>query len=306
MIPSTPAPAIDTATSSQKTVNDYRKSLCRRLSAGRIESPRFEADLMVRHAMGLTPLEMLLDPSRVVTQREAKKLRDWIGRRIHREPLAYVLGTSDFYGMELFVDHRALIPRPETELLVEKAVENATRMVQEGTANPVVADIGTGSGCIAVSVAVLVPQAEVLGIDISEHALKLARLNVVKHRVGGRITLLQGDLCRPLSDKVNILVANLPYVVAADLPFLDPELHFEPRIALDGGDDGLACIRRFLESAPAVIRDGGVVLLEVGVGQAGTVAHLALGQFPRAAISIFPDLAGIRRVVMVRCGSEEN
>ena len=269
------------------------------LSQHGISDSRLEADLLVCHAAGLSRLELLLEPERRLSAEQVARLRRFLSRRLTREPIPYIVGASEFYGIELHVDPRVLIPRPETELLVERAIDVANRLKAGGIERPVIADIGTGSGCIAIALAMNLPQAQMYAVDISADALEVARTNCKRYSLSKRVSLLHGDLMEPLPEPAHIVTANLPYVEASELPRLAKEISFEPRKALDGGQDGLASIRRLLAQMPTKAFPESTVLLEVGFGQAPSVAELARALYPESLIREYKDLSGIERVLSV-------
>ena len=215
-----------------------------------------------------------------------------VDRRVSGEPVAYITGKREFYGIEFHVNPHVLIPRPETEHLVEKALEIVSLIKY-----PVVADIGTGSGAIAVSLAAEVQGARIFAVDISDPAIDTARLNARRQGVESHITFLYGDLAEPLPEPVDVLIANLPYVNSADC-VASPE----PQLALDGGVGGLDAIERLCNSLEGKLRPGGWVLLEIGQGQAETVQRLLREALPDARVGTIKDLAGIDRVVWGQTG----
>jgi release factor glutamine methyltransferase len=219
--------------------------------------------------------------------------RDRLARRLDDEPTAYILGYREFYGCDFLVDASVLVPRPETELLVEKALEIARKHRLS-----VVAEVGTGCGAVAISLALELPHARVYATDISASALKVARANSRKHGVSDRVRLLNGDLLDALPEPVEMVVANLPYVRESDLPRSGP-VSREPRLALDGGTDGLDKIRRLCIQAKVVPGSGGYLLLEIGEGQARAVSTFLYDLFPPALVEVTLDLSGIDRVVSV-------
>ena len=266
-----------------------------------IEESNLDAELLLVHALGITRAQFHAHPQSQLSPTELVRYRQLIERRARREPVAYIVGHKEFYGLDLFVDERVLIPRPETELLVEKAIEVSQRQ-------SVVADVGTGSGAIAVSLAVHLPQALVYATDASPAALEVAARNCRRHSVEDRIHLLQGHLLEPLPEPIDLIVANLPYVSRAELAQLPPEIsHYEPREALDGGPDGLDCIRRLLTlrqaqdvaQAGGHLKSRGIVLLEIGATQGEAVVALARRNFPAARVQIAQDYAGLDRAVIV-------
>jgi len=271
------------------------------------DSPRLDAELLLAHALGLSRARLLAQFDRVLSPAELARYRQLIERRRAHEPVAYIVGHQEFYGLDFYVDRRVLIPRPETELLVEKAIELAGKVGDSGygigvSSYPItLADVGTGSGAIAVSLAVHLPQATIYALDSSAEALEVAARNVRHHGVEGRVHLLRGDLLSPLPEPVDIVVANLPYVSETELAELPPEIRcYEPLSALDGGPNGLRHIRRLLAQAREYLSPHGAVILEIGATQGKAVAELARQHFPTAEIEIAKDYGGLDRVVIVR------
>jgi release factor glutamine methyltransferase len=256
-----------------------------------IDDPAIEAEVLLRHTIGLTRSELYLELGREIEPYQRDRLDHLVARRISGEPTAYITGQREFYGFDFYVDRRVLIPRPESEALVEKALELGKRGSRS------FADIGTGSGCIAVSLAVNLPQVMVYATDVSEDALAVARLNCRRHHVESRVCLLKGDLAAPLARPVDVIIANLPYVRRSDLPSVNTRF-YEPVIALDGGEDGLDAIRALIAQAASNLNLPGSVLLEIGQGQEEAVVDALKLQFPAAAIEVLPDLAGIPRAVV--------
>ncbi len=267
------------------------------------DSPRLDAELLLAHALGLSRARLLAQFDRALSPAELARYRQLIERRRAHEPVAYIVGHQEFYGLDFYVDRRVLIPRPETELLVEKAIELAGKVGDRGYGlYPLtLADVGTGSGAIAVSLAVHLPQATIYALDSSAEALEVAVRNVRHHGVEGRVHLLRGDLLSPLPEPVDIIVANLPYVSEEELADLPLEIRcYEPLSALDGGPNGLRHIRRLLAQAREYLRSHGAVILEIGATQGKAVAELARQHFPTAEIEIARDYGGLDRVVIVR------
>jgi len=267
------------------------------------DSPRLDAELLLAHAMGLTRARLLAQFDRELSPAELARYRQLIERRRAHEPVAYIVGHQEFYGLDFYVDRRVLIPRPETELLVERAIKLAGEVGDRGYGlYPLtLADVGTGSGAIAVSLAVHLPQATIYALDSSAEALEVAARNVRRHGIEGRVHLLRGDLLSPLPEPVDLIVANLPYVSEAELAELPPQIRrYEPLSALDGGPDGLRHIRRLLAQAGGYLRPQGAILLEIGATQGAEVIELARRYFPMASIEVVKDYAGLDRVVIVR------
>jgi release factor glutamine methyltransferase len=269
------------------------------LSKSVLDSPRLDAEILLTHALGITRAQLHAHPQSRLSPAELTSYRQLIERRTLHEPVAYIVGHKEFYGLDLLVDDRVLIPRPETELLVEKAIEMSKQRPVD-IKQLLVADIGTGSGAIAVSLAMHLPQAVVYATDASPEALEVAASNCRRHRVEDRVHPLQGHLLEPLPEPVDLIAANLPYVSEVELAQLPPEMNlYEPREALNGGPDGLDHIRHLLAQAKGHLKPGGVVLLEIGATQGEAVVALTKRHFPAARVEIMQDYAGLDRVVMV-------
>jgi len=230
---------------------------------------------------------------------ETEQLCHLVRRRLDHEPTAYILGHCEFYGIGFYIDYHTFIPRPETELLVQKAVELAHYISQQGK-RITIADVGTGCGAIAISLALALPQAKIYATDISASALQVAEMNCRRHAVNSRVELLQGNLLEPLSQPVDMIVANLPYIKDCEFKDLSPEIrNFEPTTALAGGEEGLGKIQQVLEQMPGKLNYGGCFLLEIGKGQGREVTSLIKSYFPQASIELISDLGDIERVVKV-------
>jgi release factor glutamine methyltransferase len=239
-----------------------------------VESPRLQAEWLLAHVLGLPRLQLYLNFERRLTDAEADRARLLIKRRGQREPLQHVLGSACFCGLELTVNRHVLVPRPETEVLAEHAGQFLTRIASEA---PAVLDFGTGSGCLAICLAVKCPRARVHALDISAEALAVARANAAAHHVSDRITFGLGDGLAALEPALefDLMVANPPYIPTAEIATLMPEVRdHDPRLALDGGADGLACYRQLAAQAGRRLRAGGRMLLEFGDGQAEALRDL--------------------------------
>lgn len=259
-----------------------------------IENLNLESEVLLRHVLRIDRAALYLDTSRELDPPKQAEFIKLIERRLRGEPLAYIIGNREFYNLDFYVDSRVLIPRPETELMVEKAIQ-----FSKNHSVNTVADIGTGSGAIAVSLAVHLPGVNILATDISTSALEVARINCFKHGVEKQVTLLEGDLLESIPGPVELLITNLPYVRRTDLSSI-PSAKFEPPLALDGGESGLNQIVRLCKQIRGKINTGGCVLTEIGMGQGQTVAGFLRELFPRSTIDILPDLAGIDRVVELK------
>lgn len=268
----------------------------RALENAGVDSPRLDAELLLAHVLEANRAAVLTRPDRRLTPKQLTSYRYLVERRAAREPLAYILGCREFFGLDFAVDPRVLIPRPETELLVEEAL----RLVRPKP-SPLLADVGAGSGAIAVSLAVHLPQATVYALDDSPGALAVTAENARRHGVDARIHCLHGNLLASLPEPVDLVTANLPYVAAPEWEDLAPEIrHYEPRAALDGGPDGLALIRGLLGAAAPHLRLQGAILLEIGAAQGQAVTALAQRHFPSAQIGLRHDYAGLDRLVVVQ------
>jgi len=278
----------------QWTVREVLAWTFERFNRDGLESARLDAEVLLAHAMDLQRVGLYLDLDRPLDDAERGRYRALVSRRLQREPVAYLVGEREFWSRSFSVDARVLVPRPETETLVEQALVT----LREFT-SPRVLDVGTGSGVIAVTLAAERPDAQVVATDVSADALEVAAANAVRHEVA--ITLYAGDLLEALpagEPLFQLVAANLPYVAPGERDSLAPELLAEPTGALFAGDGGLALIKRLICAASAHLqRPGGAVLLEVGVGQATTVTQLMIDAGISDRVTVHRDLAGIGRVV---------
>lgn len=277
----------------------------RRLREAQITSPQLDAAVLLGFVLGVNKAWLYAHPTRHLTDFELTRFEDLVRRRMRHEPVAYLVGFKAFYGLEVTVDRRVLIPRPETELLVERILPQVRRLIDEGQARPRVADIGTGSGAIAVALAVNAPEIIVYATDVSEDALAVASQNFWRYGVGDQVQLLPGALLDPLPEPVDIIVANLPYIATTDLKHLPPQVrNYEPILALDGGSDGLQVIGKLLRALAtpegrAKLRPGGLVYLEIGADQGENAKALAEAVLPDADVELFVDYSGLDRVMVV-------
>lgn len=301
-----------------------------RIRLASIDDNHTTASALLGHVLGLTRAQVLARPELVLSTEQAAIFEALVARAAQGEPLAYLTGRREFYGLEFEVDANVLVPRPETELLVDRALAARPALVL---------DVGTGSGCIAVTLAVRLPLAAITASDLSPGALAVAGRNAQRHGVAERIAFVQSDLLDafPVSDRpassltvpedactvpdrpassLTLPTSNFrpptsnfhpPFdLIAANLPYIDPDelstlpvARFEPRLALDGGQGGLALIERLLRQAPRLLAPGGRMLLEIGAGQGSAALGLARGAFPAAAAHIEPDLAGLDRLLVI-------
>ena len=264
------------------------------LRATGIESARVDMEWMLVHLLDSSRSQLHVETGRILTSSEQRQLQKLVEQRGQRIPLQHLLGEVDFHGLRLQVDGRALVPRPETELLAEVSIE-----ILGKEAAPRVLDIGTGSGCLAISIAVACSTAHVDALDISADALTLARENAIRHQVADRILCLKGDGRESLSaGPYHVIVSNPPYIPTGDLEGLQPEVrNHDPRLALDGGPDGLEFYRALAVNSAASLHPGGRLLLEVGDNQATAVDELFTDSNWRIK-RVLDDLAGIPRIVI--------
>jgi release factor glutamine methyltransferase len=282
-----------------------------RLRTAGSESPRLDAELLMGHALGLDRTAVIAHHAAPVGTVAAETFEAALRRREAREPVAYIRGFREFHGLAFQTDPRALIPRPETELMVDTAVrEVIARLTASprppGSPGMRVADIGTGSGAIAVSLVVALRKRRmdgevlVIATDSSPDALELAKENAVGHAVADRIVFVVADLLPPNVDPpYAVICANLPYVATEDIDELEPELAYEPRLAFDGGSDGLDVIRGFLDRLPGVLAPGGTALLEIGADEEMALLAAVEERLPGWRCIVATDLAGEPRLARV-------
>ncbi len=266
------------------------------------ESPALDVELLLGEVLGWTRPKVLAHPEADLRPEQEAAYRRLVARRARREPLAYILGRRAFWGMDLQVRPGVLIPRPETELLVERAV--AWALEQGGrTWSGTVVDVGTGSGAVAVALARELPQARLWATDASPEALWVAQENARQQGVAHRIRFAQGNWLAPVEGPVDCIVSNPPYIPSGELDRLAPEIaRYEPRAALDGGPDGLAAYREILPQAARALSPTGALFLEIGYDQADAVSDLLREHFPGWKVERFRDLGGHWRVVAAHCG----
>lgn len=304
------------------------------------ETPRLDVEILLASVLNTDRVGLYAHPERPLNAVERARFEELIERRRRHEPVAYLIGSRSFFGLDFLITPQVLVPRPETELLVEHAIlaiESLTsRMAmasvgenwwtgnrssgQNGSApsryppyaqffrppsvdaGVLMADIGTGSGAIAISVAHNHPNVMIYATDISGEALAVAQKNALRMQVTDRMQFLLGSLLSPLPQPVDIITANLPYVPSAAIPDLPPDIaQYEPRLALDGGPNGTLLIEQLLSQAPSYLRPNGMLLLEIGSDQGFLVAEMARRTFPGAEVSIIQDFAGLDRLLRVQC-----
>ncbi len=273
-------------------------SATQRLKEAQIETAFLDAQVLLAFVLGVDRPWLFAHPEVQLTPRQSEQYTDRVARRVAREPLAYLTGRKEFYGLDLQVDNRVLIPRPETEMLVDEVLREVEAR-GEGTVR--VADIGTGSGAIALAIADNAANTRIFAIDVSRRALTVARANGKRFDARNQVTFLHGNLLEPLPETVDIIVANLPYVRSTAYEHLETNVRdYEPRVALESGPQGLNAIEALLKAAPPALADGGMLYLEIGHDQAEAVVALVEKWLPRArARAVHQDYQGHDRMVVV-------
>ncbi len=280
-----------------KTVLEVLQSTTAYFERHKVESPRLNAEHLIGHVLGKTRMDLYLEFERTLSEAELIPLRDLVKRRGQGEPLQHLLGTVEFYGQTFAIDKRALVPRPETEELVEllgleiRGRKSEIRIV----------DVGTGSGVIALSLAKEFPEAEILAVDISEDALALAKENAARLGLSGRVQFRKGDLLENLDERFDLIVANLPYVSMQDRHILAREVLHDPDVALFAGPTGEELVGRVIEQAPGHLNAGGLLALEIGINQSEGLTGL-LRQKNYHDIQSKKDYSGITRFLLARYG----
>jgi release factor glutamine methyltransferase len=284
------------------TVQEALQQGAQELATADLQGVRLDAQVLLSHVIGLERAQLYAYPDYELSEEQEREYQLLLARRAQHEPMAYILGSKEFYGLDFFVDSRVLIPRAETELLVEVALAHIQSRLDAGQL-PVVADIGTGSGAIPITIAVEEPRLPYLfACDISAAALEVASINCERHSVSDRVRLLQGDLLAPLPEPVDLLLANLPYVGTGEIESMTSDvLSYEPHLALFSGPDGLDLLLRLCTDAKksATLKNGGVMLLEVGYQQCTSLTRALRVLWPQAVVTCKKDYAGWDRLVEV-------
>ncbi|MBM3166045.1 MAG: peptide chain release factor N(5)-glutamine methyltransferase [Chloroflexi bacterium] len=268
-----------------------------------VDYSHLEARVLLQHISRLSPAQLYSESDRLLTDEEIALLQQLVERRLLGEPSSYIVGHKEFYGHDFYVDQRVLIPRPETELLVEAALQWANTFAHSKphSGQPlVIADIGTGCGAIAVALALGLPESIICAIDISPLAIDVARINCARHNVTEQVVLLQGNLLEPLPKPADLVIANLPYIKTPDLANLSPEIaRFEPLLSIHGGEDGLRVIESLLSQLEGKILPHSCLLLEIGRGQGNELSSLLKRYIPHADCVFLSDYGGVNRVVKI-------
>ncbi len=261
-----------------------------------IEEAHLESQILVRHLLDLDPVQLHLQLEASLSPTQWQNLEGLIQRRREHEPIAYITGHKEFSGIDFYVNHDTLIPRPETEVVVETVLNLAKR-----TPFATIADVGTGCGAIAVSLARNLTQTTILATDVSAAALKVAAMNIARQKLADRVHLIQADLLDPITGPLDLVVANLPYVSDIEFGSLSTQIRrFEPIQALLGGRNGLDIISRLLDQATERLRPNGMILLEVGQHQTALARDVTGQYFPQATVTPIRDLSGGNRAILIK------
>jgi len=294
--PARPAPNQSPPSEDVWTVSRVLDWTVKHLKQNGSPSPRLDAEVLLAHARGCPRIKLYTDFDQPMTDAQRAIMRDLVKRRAQSEPVAYLIGEREFYSLTFQLTRDVLIPRPDTEVLVMELIERARNLP-----SPKILDLGTGSGCIAVTAAVNLPQAAVTVVDVSPAALEVARSNAMRHKVDSRMEFFEGDLFGPVSDgsRFDFIVSNPPYIPSGELAELQVDVRkHEPQLALDGGPDGLDIIRRIVADLPRFLTESGTFLVEIDPPQSAAVQTMLseTGHFEK--ISAVKDLAGEQRVVI--------
>jgi release factor glutamine methyltransferase len=265
-----------------------------RLQAAGVENARLDAEVLLAHSLGIDKADLYLQLNARATTEQEEEFRELIRRRAEREPVAYITGRKEFWSLDFLVSSDVLIPRPETERLVEVALEYAKLSASQ----PKIVDLGTGSGAIAIAFAKELPEAKITAVEISAAALDVARRNSARHGIANRIQFLRGDFFAEAAGKFDVIVSNPPYISRQEWAALPPDIRdWEPQLALDGGSDGLDFYRQIIREAHRYLVPGGHIILEIGAGMARAVADLLNATDFYLSPLVYRDYAGKDRVI---------
>jgi release factor glutamine methyltransferase len=285
------------------TIRSMLREAVETLSSNHIEQARLEAELLLAHVLGLRKEDLIISPDQELTDPQEEKFNKLVERRCRKEPLAYIVGHREFWSLEFEVNPKVLIPRPETEGIIDCLLKLAGDATNEKAIR--ILDVGTGSGILAIVAALEFSKARITAVDNSDEALEVARGNALRHQMADRIEFFKMDLMRdwnlPKNDLYDYILSNPPYIPSRELEQLMPDVRdYEPRAALDGGSDGLACYRCIVAKASPYFKPGGHLILEVGDDQAGSVQQSLQAHGGWDEIEIVQDLSGRDRVVSAR------
>ena len=279
------------------TVLEVLQATTAYLKKHNVENPRLNAEHLMAHALGRKRIELYLDFERKLTERELAPLRELVKRRSEGEPLQHLLGTVEFCGLTFLCDKRAMIPRPETEQLVELVIADCGSRIADSK----IVDVGTGSGVVALSLAAKFPEAKILAVDVSDDALALAQENAARLSLSDRVRFLKSSLLENVEGAFDLIVANLPYISTHDRDTLSREVLHDPEVALFAGTQGDELVRDLIAEAPARLRPGGTLALEIGLCQSEAL-FLALAEKNYRDICSKNDYNGVTRFLFARYG----
>jgi release factor glutamine methyltransferase len=267
------------------------------------KSPSLDAEVLLCHLFKTDKTRLYQNLNKQITQNQLKRYRKLILRRKQHEPIAYITKHKEFYGLDFYIDKRALIPRSETETLVEETLKlllSFYKLKNLKGLRKTIADVGTGSGCIAVALAKNLPKSKIYATDISKNALKIAKINIQKFKLQKQIKLLHGDLLKPLKERVDIIVANLPYLTLDQLNVTEEEIkRYEPKIALLAGEVETKLYEKLLKQATKYLKRRGLIVLEIDPKFITKITGIIKERFPKSKLKIKKDLAGLDRVVQI-------
>lgn len=278
----------------EHSIQNLRSYINVKLQQSGIADSDIETDIIIMEALNLNRVELASSTKLIIPQSQLNTIESILNRRVQREPLSYILGNQPFYGLDFTINAQTLIPRPETELLVEEIL-NFTENIQSLS----VADIGTGSGVIAVSLAIMRPDYGFYAVDISETAIAVAHQNANKHKVSHQITFKVGDLFASTTEQFDIIASNLPYIPTDRISKLEKELSWEPIQALDGGLDGTQVISKLLEKSKLHVKHNSTIFLEIDNSHANTLVNLTKRIYPLSKITLKQDLQGFDRILII-------
>jgi release factor glutamine methyltransferase len=273
-------------------ISNWLQEAIVKLNKHAITSATLDAEVLLSFVIKKPREFVLSHPEMVLTKEQIKSLEKLIDRRSKLEPIAYLTNHKEFFGLDFYVDKNVLVPRPETELLVETVIGNI-----ESDSSVTIADIGTGSGCIAIALAKNLPKTKIFATDISKSALMVAKKNAEKHKIANQIEFKHGNLLDVLDNPVDIIIANLPYVPRSEYK---KEISFEPEQALFGDYDGMEYLETIINQAPSKLTEGGIIVLEIHPPQSSEVKKIAQDYFPESNIQIKKDLAKKDRIVIAK------
>ncbi len=278
----------------EMTISKQLSEATAKLAAVGIDSARLDAEVLLAYVLNTRRLALYVHIAKNISEEQIARYENLIKRRLEHVPVAYLVGSKEFMGMNFAVTPDVLIPRPDTEVLAQGVIEH----LHEYSGALKLADIGTGSGAICISILKYIEHITAAAVDISANALDIAKFNAEKFNVADRINFYEGNLLEPLKgQKFHVIVSNPPYIPSGEFKNLQPEISEEPHIALDGGADGLDFYRKIIDTAPDYLTDNGFLVFEVGQNQAGSVSKLIKAGGKFSSIEIWKDLANIERVV---------